>query len=280
MVRLSSTSSVASALAGAQRVSCLAYTLGAPMLRALEAAAQRGAHVRVRLEEQPFEDHSGGIARANATAIAALRKAGVDAAGTTGIHGKALQIDGTLFLDDLNWTGNGTDTVIADSSPDDAQLIADAMDGRLDAPSAHLAVRKGDALAQEALLIRSARAGDQVEIESESFGRANSVYSAIEAAVRNGASVDLLVAKRDLANDPHERAAIDRLERLGVHVHAGDYNGKLARVGEHAWTGSANATSAYFTPNEFDWGMASSDHNIVSEVAATFEQRWAATKAV
>ena len=114
------------------------------------------------------------------------------------LHCKAALVDGTLFLDDRNWPDDGADTIVRDDFPRDEQIVRDAVAGAVDAPTPFFAVAKREALASEARLLHEAHAGDDVIVESESFGANNRVYSAIDALRRAGAHVRLLVSARDL----------------------------------------------------------------------------------
>ncbi len=75
---------------------------------ALEAAARRGARVEVRLEGRPFPDVRRGIERHNEHVVEELRHCGasarlVDRNGRVPLHAKAARIDGTLYVDDVNF---------------------------------------------------------------------------------------------------------------------------------------------------------------------------------
>ena len=78
MLRLSSTGAVIGSIASAKHVFAEAYTLGGPVLRALENAARRGARVVVELEKAPYNDAKQRLARENAKVAAELRDAGAD----------------------------------------------------------------------------------------------------------------------------------------------------------------------------------------------------------
>jgi phosphatidylserine/phosphatidylglycerophosphate/cardiolipin synthase-like enzyme len=283
MMTLSSTAELVCALANARDVSLIAYTLPAGrVLDGLTAAAKAGAHVRVRLEGYIYKD-DGGVTAANTAAIAQLRAAGVDAAlvhpdqhaSDAMLHCKAALVDGKLFLDDRNWPDDGADTIVRDDFARDAAIVSDAVGGREDAPTPFFAVAKREALASEARLLNEARGGDDVIIESESFGANNRVYAALDALGRAGAHVRLLVSSRDMRGNPNERGALEKLSADGVSVRVVDADEKLAVVkGSRGWIGSANATAAFDHPDQLDWGARTDALSILAHLRSTFDARW------
>jgi phosphatidylserine/phosphatidylglycerophosphate/cardiolipin synthase-like enzyme len=283
MLTLSSTGELLSSLAGAREIALTAYTLPAGrVLDGLAAAAQAGAHVRVRLEGYIYKD-DGSVTEANAAAIAKLRAAGADAqlvhpeqnAPDPMLHCKAALVDGSLFLDDRNWPDDGADTIVRDDFPRDEQIVRDAVAGEEDAPTPFFAVAKREALASEARLLYEAHAGDDVIVESESFGASNRVYSAIDALGRQGAHVRLLVSARDMRGNANEQGALKKLAADGVGVRVVDADEKLAVVsGTRGWIGSANATVAFDHPDQLDWGARTDAPSILVHLRQTFEKRW------
>lgn len=289
MMTLSSTSELLAAFHGARDVSLMAYTLPAgEVLDGLTAAAKGGAHVRVRLEGYIYKD-DGGVGATNATTIAQLRAAGADAqlvhpdknATDAMLHCKAALVDGTLFLDDRNWPGDGADTIVRDDFASDAQIVADAAAGKEDAPTPFFSVAKRASLASEARLLHETHAGDGVIVESESFGANNRVYDAIDGAARSGAHVRLLVNARDLQGNANEQGALKKLAAEGVGVRVCDADEKFAIVqGTRGWVGSTNATAAFNHPDQLDWGARTDAPAIVSHLRDAFEQRWSTGRAV
>ena len=287
MLTLSSTRELLSRIQGARDIALTAYTLPAGrVLDGLAAAARAGAHVRVRLEGYIYKD-DGSVGDANASAIAALRAAGADAqlvhpqqnAPDAMLHCKAALVDGTLFLDDRNWPGDGADTIVRDDFARDAQIVRDALDGREDAPTPFFAVAKREALASEARLLHEAHAGDDVILESESFGANNRVYKAVDTLGREGAHVRLLVSARDMQGNANERGALEALAAHGVAVRVVDADEKFAVVdGGRGWIGSANATVAFDHPDQLDWGARTDAPSILAHLRQTFDQRWAAAQ--
>ncbi|HTX56349.1 MAG TPA: phospholipase D-like domain-containing protein [Candidatus Acidoferrales bacterium] len=284
MMGLSSTGELLSALQSARDVSLIAYTLpSGRVLDGLVSAAKSGARVRVRLEGYIYKD-DGTVSGANAAAIAALRAAGADArlvhpdakARDAMLHCKAALVDGTLFLDDRNWPDDGADTIVRDDFASDAQIVRDAVAGREDAPTPFFAVAKRESLASEARLLHEAHRGDDVILESESFGADNRVYAALDAAGRAGAHVRLLVSARDLQGNANERGALEKLARDGVAVRVCDDDEKFAVVeGTRGWLGSSNATAAFDHPDQIDWGARTDAPPILDHLRQAFEQRWA-----
>jgi hypothetical protein len=287
MIALSSTADVLGALSTAGRVDVLAYTLrrGA-VFDGLEAAARRGAHVRVRLEGAPYGDPNGSFARENRVLADELSKAGIDAqlarvgpcaASDAPVHAKAIVADGSLFLDDRNW--GSADFVVRDDRASDAHVVLDAVDGvvRSD-PCPSFAIEKRDALEREAELLRSSKPGDDVVVESESFGYANPVFAALGALGKSGAAPRLLVSSREVASNARERKALERLAGDGVAVRLCRDSEKFALAGRRAWIGSANASPDFGTPDMLDWGVCTDDPTVVAAARAAVEARWNAAK--
>ena len=286
---LSSTSQLLSSLQDARDVSLIAYTLPAGrVLDGLTAAAKAGARVRVRLEGYIYKD-DGSVGAVNAAAVAQLRAAGADArlvhpdeqSPDAMLHCKAALVDGALFLDDRNWPDDGGDTILRDDFANDAQIVRDAVDGKEDAPTPFFAVAKREALASEARLLHEAHAGDDVIVESESFGANNRVYTAIDAAAQAGAHVRLLVSARDLQGNANEKGALEKLVSDGAAVRVVDADEKLCVVnGTRGWMGSANATVAFNHPDQLDWGARTDATDIVQHLGETFDARWQTARAV
>jgi hypothetical protein len=283
MMTLSSTAQVVSKLENARDVSLIAYTLPpGRVLDGLTAAAKAGAHVRVRLEGYIYKD-DGDVTSANAAAIARLRAAGADAAlvhpdahaRDAMLHCKAALVDGTLFLDDRNWPDDGADTIVRDDFANDARIVGDAVAGHEDAPTPFFAVAKREALASEARLLNQAHQGDDVIVESESFGANNRVYTALDKLGREGAHVRVLVSARDTHGNANEQGALKKLSLDGVSVRVVDADEKLAVVnGARGWLGSANATVAFDHPDQLDWGARTDAPSILGHLRATFDARW------
>jgi phosphatidylserine/phosphatidylglycerophosphate/cardiolipin synthase-like enzyme len=283
MMTLSSTGALVAALRDARDVSVMAYLLPAGhVLEGLVAAAQAGAHVRVHLEGAIYKD-GGGIGAVNRRAIAQLRAAGADVqlmhdgtdAADAMAHAKVAIVDGALFLDDRNFPDGGADTIVRDDFARDVQIARDALDGREDRPTPFFAFAKREALASEARLLHEVRRGDNLIVESESFGAGNRVYTAIDDAARSGAHVRLLVNRRDLVTNAREHAALARLAADGVAVRVCDGDEKFAVVRDaRGWLGSANATAAFDHPDALDWGVRTDAPAIVTHLRDVFDQRW------
>lgn len=289
MISLSSTAELVAALQRAREVTLTAYTLpqGA-VLDALASAAQRGAHVRVRLEGDIYKD-DGTVGAENAGALQRLKRAGADAqlvhltadAPDPMLHLKGAVVDRSVFLDDRNWPDDGGDTILRDDFSSDAAMVRDAASGVEDRPTSFFSVRKRDALASEARLIKEAHPGDDVIAESESFGASNRVYTALDEAAKRGARVRVLVADRELQESANEETAIDRLVRDGAEVRVCTADEKFAVVrNTRGWVGSANATAAFNHPDQLDWGLRTDDTAILSHARAVFESRWSSAPTV
>ncbi len=287
MIALSSTSDVRAAISRARDVDVLAYTLArGPVLGALEAAASRGAHVSVRLEGAPYGDSDGALARHNRRIVEELARFGVDARlghvhpsgdSEAPVHAKALVADGRVFLDDRNWRGR--DFVVEDRDADAVRAIVDAVEGKTPhgAPNAAFVLEKRGALAREAELLRAARTGDDVVVESESFGNGNPVYAALDDLGNRGFAPRLLVSAREATNE-REAKALARLASDGVIVRVTGSTEKFALVDDRAWIGSANASADFGHPDMLDWGLCTGNGDIVSAARERVEARWTAAK--
>lgn len=288
MVTLSSTDALLAALRGAQDISVTAYLLQpGRVLDALTAAAQRGAHVRVRLEGYIYKD-TAGIAAENAGVVAGLQAAGADAvlvhldsdARDPMLHAKTVVADDTLFLDDRNFPDDGADTILADSFAPDVRAARDGALGQEDAPNWYFSMEKRPSLASEARLIASCDTTEDLVVESESFGADNAVYRAIDMGAKAGLRPRVLVNARALEGNARESQAIAHLVADGAAVRATDAAEKFTLAGLRGWIGSSNATIAFQHPDQLDWGMRSDDQALVAVLRRRFEARWEAAMPV
>jgi hypothetical protein len=231
---------------------------------------RRGARVTVAIESAPFRNDAG--AKINAAATTRLRRLGADVRLAPNEHLKGAVIDGRAFLDDRNWAVSSADTVVRDDRAADVQAVRDAILGRPGDASPALATRKERALAGERRLLDSALPGEDIVVQTESFGYGKEIYPALARLARAGKHVRLLVAGHDLRQSPRERSAIAHLRRLGVAVRASDNNEKFALCGKRGWIGSANAT--YARPDQRDWGLRSNAPRIVRHLRRAFEAHW------
>lgn len=261
MLQVSSLRDAIANVENAQEVSFAAYTLHGPLLRALEDAARRGAHVVVELEGQPYGRGKRALARENANLINELCAAGADAKLTALIHAKTMSVDGTLYLDGKNW--HACDVILREDDATEAATIP--MDKR-------------DALALEAGMLASAKSSDGPIVETESFGVGNATYFALRALARSGAAPRLLVSKDDLRGNARERSVLEHLAARGVCVRICADSEKLAVAGSRAWLGSANATYAGGRFGMSDWGVCSTNPAIVETVRKRLESEWRSAK--
>jgi hypothetical protein len=264
-IALETTAGFTRALASAQHVALTSYTLhpGA-VLGALEAAARRGAAVKVRLDGHPL---GAKLQHDNIAAVAELRAAGADAAlsrpSEPTLHAKAALVDGVAWLDDRNWAGTTSERIVRADDPAD------------------VATSKADALAREVDLIDRAGAAE-LDVESESFGN-GSIYHALLRRAGAHLPTRLIVAGREVAEPRNaaERTCLARLAALGVEVRIGDrrahdLNDKLAVSAGAAWVGSANATYAGGPAgDQRDWGVATNAPDVIDGLRAAFERNWA-----
>lgn len=228
-------------------------------MKAVRAAARRGAEVTVALERHPF--NSPHLAKENRSVAGQLRAAGATVTLGHPLHAKVLAVDGALFLDDKNW------------HPGDLVLKVDDP-----AEVAKIPMIKHEALACEGRLIDNATSADRVIVESESFGCCNKVYSELRQAALAGVAPRLLVSARDLSGNTRERQVIESLIRDGVRARICDDSEKLAVAGTAAWLGSANATIAAPGSDSTDWGLRTRNAEIVAAVRARLEETWQTAK--
>lgn len=267
-VSVSSVADVRARIARAHDVAFGTYFLGAgPMRDALAAAARRGAHVEVTMQDAPYRD-DGSREKLTLASAQALRAAGAQVTllprETAPFHLKAAVCDGVAFLDDRNWARDEREVVVADTDPRDVSLIRDALHGHAGA-NAGLAARKDTALARETALIEGAPRDSPVTVETETLG-ASVLSAALRRRALSGAPTTLIVGSAS-ARDARERALLRGLRKAGVSVHTRGVNEKLALAGDRAWVGSANATRAFgATRAQIDWGMVTSDAGVVGAV--------------
>lgn len=265
------------ALAAASDIALGSYTLApeGPIARALEAAADRGARVNVRLDGHPTFGHAGSGDGFAQTVVRDLTAHGVRVETTLPseppAHLKAAVVDGVAYLDDRNWTSRGEEAIVRDDDAADVAAIRDAIAGQ-PAASDSIALEKTAALAAEAATIATAP-GDSIDIATESFGGC-AVSAALAARAATATHVRLEVDAHVLASDRsgRERTLLAHLAAKGVEVRAVSMNAKLAVCGDRAWLGSANAT---YAPGPMsDWGLTTSDPAIVDALRATFARAW------
>jgi phosphatidylserine/phosphatidylglycerophosphate/cardiolipin synthase-like enzyme len=278
-VRFAAPSEVFRRIAEASRVALSAYTLEprGEMVRALDAAADRGAHVSVTLEGFAGRADARDLRRVALENARELRAHGVrvrlGSKSGDEIHLKAAVVDGVAFLDDRNWADRG-ETIVATTRRDDVAAVGDAIAGR-SRRVAGLATDKCSALEREAEVIR--RAGDYVDLETESFGP-GIVATALRERVAGGAHVRVLVNDRIAAERRArgERALLRELARAGVEVRVSPASEKLCVAGDRGWVGSANATFAGEPMT--DWGLTVDDPSLLGTLATTFERNWAGAR--
>ena len=247
------------------------------MVRALEAAARRGAHVTVRLEGRPHPDSTGAVALQNVRAIQELRRCGADAQltapGQPFLHLKAAVCDGETFLDDRNFPDRG-DTIVCDDAHGATRAVLEAAAGKAQRAARGLWTDKQAAMRQETRLIESAAPGTAICVSTESLGFCD-VYGALKRLARSGVECDLIVARSDVRGK-NGRAAMD-LQAAGVHVRVAAAAEKVAIAGGSAWIGSANAT--YASEPTLDWGLRTSQRRVVRTLQERFNAQWRRARA-
>lgn len=280
MLTLSSHDAFLAALGVARDVTCEAYVLPPSTAKAFEAAAERGAHVRVRLEGAPLGAGDGRLAQVNRRRAEEMRAHGVDAALADGrdgvVHAKVALIDGVAWLDDRNFPRYGQDLIVRDDDPADTAAIAAALQGK-PLPAERVALDKVNALALEARALTE-RVPATLDVSSESFGY-GPIEELLRAAIARGAHVRLLVSTLELKRAiPQELAALRLL--VGAEIRARPDVDKLAVTAHCAWVGSANATSASAREPQRDWGVISDRKAAVAALQARFDAAWVNAKPV
>jgi phosphatidylserine/phosphatidylglycerophosphate/cardiolipin synthase-like enzyme len=286
VLSLSSTDALLSAIGTARDVELSTFILPpGRVLTALEAACRRGVHVTVRIEGAPCAGPPEGLAKLNANAVAQLARAGADARlvhlrGGDGpaMHLKAAIVDGAMYLDDRNWPSDGNDTILRDTNAADIGAVRGALSGGGAPPLPSFWTTKAEALRGESATIGGAQPGDEVCVESESFGKGSGVYGDLRRLARSGVHCRLIVARTQERTDPRERAALRALAADGVEVRVGSAAEKFAFSGAQAWIGSANATTTYYDGDQRDWGLRTDAPEIVTSLEQRFNACWSRAK--
>jgi nucleotide-binding universal stress UspA family protein len=243
-----------------------------PMRDALIGAAERGAHVAVTLQADPYRNPDGK--RDNREAARLLSAAGAEVtllrSARVPFHLKAAVCDGIAYLDDRNWTAHGPEMVVADDDPPDVSIVQDAVRDARTGGDATLATRKDEVLRREVRLVETA--GDApVVVETERV-RSSPLTEALRRHARAGAPTTLVVG-RTRHHSRGERSALRSLARDGVVVREGGTNEKLALVGDAAWIGSGNATGAWGRDAaQIEWGLVTRDASLVAAVRSALER--------
>jgi hypothetical protein len=270
---LSSVPDVVARIGGARDVAFGSYFLRqGPMREALVAAAERGAHVTVTLQADPYRNPHGK--HDNREAARVLSAAGAEVtllrSARVPFHLKAVVCDGVAYLDDRNWTARGPEMVVADDDPQDVAIVRDAVRTAHGGSDATIAMRKDEALRREVELVDAAGAGPVV-VETERV-RTSPLTEALRRHARAGAST-VLVVGRTRHHSRGERSALRALARDGVVVREDGTNEKLALAGEQAWIGSGNATGASGRgARQLEWGLVTRDAALVSAVRSALER--------
>lgn len=259
-VSLASIRDLAESIRHARNVELDAYVLQNPfLLYSLEAAAHDGADVVVQLGDP-------GQASQRATNYAAMRAltaAGAHVSeargfGPEAMHAKIAIVDGTAYLDDRNFTGEETETIVV------ARGHASAHD---------YLMTKAAALAQEADFIKRA-VGHDVLFSTESLGPSPVVDALIERA-SHGDDVRVMYDRN--MSDTKCAEAVAALRAAGAHVRAAaeKQSHKMAIVGDSAWIGSANASPG--ADEQQEWGLTV-PVGVAAPLRDTYEYCWWKTK--
>jgi hypothetical protein len=263
---LSSVSAVIDRVGSARDVAFGSYFLPRGTMRdSLVAAAQRGAHVAVTLQADPYRNPFG--ARCNTAAARALRAAGATVtllpSARAPFHLKAAVCDGVAYLDDRNWTKRGPEIVIADDDAADVALVRAGLAGSGGA-DATLATRKDEALRREVELVDAAR-NAPVIVETERVAT-SPLTRALERHAASGAPTTLVLG-RTSRHSSREARTLAAFASAGVRIREGGTNEKLALAGNVAWIGSGNATGASGRgAGQVEWGMLTREPALVAAV--------------
>jgi hypothetical protein len=274
---LSSCSAFRSFVSQAKEIELSAYTLGhGATERALIAAADRGASVRVRLAGTPFGDASGELARRNEDEAAKLAKHGIDAVVSrdSDVHLKAAVVEGHVFLDDRNWC-DADDVILTSGDSSDLAATRAAITGaETHSTSDGLVFTKGEALREEAKCISGAAAPIRLQTETLS----PSIITKCLRSVAKRVSVRILLSRTSELGNPRTRAALIALTKLGVAVRVTKANDKFCLSGTHAWVGSANASGGDLQMS--DWGAPFDDSKSIETLRVRFDEAWSTAKSI
>ena len=255
---LGRTADLVTAIGDARRIDLDAFVLRNPLLLfALERAATRGAEVNVRLGDPLDASQRKG----NADAMTALSSAGASVTiepgyGPESLHDKIANVDGVLYLDDRNFTGEQSETVLIDSRAPQKRRYTQI---------------KADALAQEARLIATGK-GDNVIVSTEALGE-GPVADALIARAKRGDNVRVMY---DPATHDPGAQFLTKLRRAGVMVRSSSQRHKIAVAGDGAWIGSANASPGNSSTRE--WG-AVVPRSLAAPLRDMLEYCWSTAKA-
>lgn len=249
---LSSFDAALGAIAGARTVTLSAYTLvpRSAIVRALVAAAHRGARVSVALTGEGFDY----ALEQNRTTEAILRQAGVRVHVTAyPLHMKALVADGrVVLLTDTNFSRDGLFVQVPAAT---ANVVENAIEGRTSYYGA-LTTEKAMSLRVEAAIIRGTTG--PVYLETESLGAANPIYDALQDAIAARRPLRILASAADAATSPIPPT-------LAPFTHLVSSNEKILVAGDTCWTGSANSSGGLEA--QVDYGLRFDDAQICAALA-------------
>ena len=243
----------------------------------LARACRGGKHVIVVLDRSPLGFAHGDNNRTQALLTSAGCRVNYSDRlfGRHQLHLKMAYSGRSMYLADTNYSIKGL--VVRDDRPDDRSLAAETLTGHPGGNESFATV-KGLALQIEGNVLRSAR-GKAIAVESESFDDGTPVSSAIEAAAAAHVPVRLIVAREEATRGTgarSEMAYLRQLAQLGVQVRLGNANEKLALVPGAAFVASANATAGI--PDEVDWGLSTSQSDVVTKLNEEFQRNWNAAQ--
>jgi PLD-like domain len=272
---------VTNAISAGHEVCLSAYVFTDAMFDALDAAAKAGAKVTVVL---PNEEKSSDTSDATT-----LQTDGATIVWDPGsptdhpLHAKLALVDGVAYLDGRNW--DTTDVTITDGVAADYAAITNALNLN-PTSSTNLDTLKATAISREDAFINAsgAKSGVTLQFMSESFGSDTTTVSALEAAAKAGATVQVIVLSSDESGNTTEIAALNAMKADGVQIRLNPAGGseKMTLISNQstAWFGSANATdSTTSTDNYIDWGMTVTSSSVISTLQSYFTSTWGSSTA-
>jgi hypothetical protein len=269
------------AIGRARQISVTSYWLPSdnPIVGALHRACARGANVSIVLADPGYDPRVATDNLATVNQFASLRGNCTATTVERPLHMKSVTTDGVVWLSDTNFTPRGF--LLVSNDPTIDRTVSDTI--RDDAPHATSSFATGKAMALhlESSLIAGSTGPVCVSTEafSDSAQGVNTPISAtLFAALAQHRPVFLAVSPYEM-NDT-ERELLTRFHDAGGRYAVRNADEKFAMVGSGpAWIGSANATTIappYGT--QLDWGLVTSDGNVIGDIAERCKQLAAAAR--
>jgi hypothetical protein len=264
-----------------------AYVFTNVAFNALDAAAKRHATVVVVFPAEEQSYYQSDLNQLQTDGAIVVIDPG--APSVNPIHAKMAIVDGNAYLDGHNWVEAGgseptDDVIIKDTIPADFTAIEVALTSFNNPPSSTsgtLDLVKANSLAMEATFLDSnlsaVGAGTTVSYMTESFSSgASNVYSALEAARTNGATVNVILVGSDETGSS-DKSLIDSMQSMGITFYSNATTGseKLLMISSlpgELWYGSSNSTSTSSLSSDYiDWGMLVTDPTTISAIGTYYQ---------